>query len=643
MDILRQIFGFTEFRKGQQEAIEKLLSGKSVLAVFPTGSGKSLCFQYPALKLDNLTIVVSPLIALMKDQVEFLLSKNIYAARLDSTLSWDEVKQIYADLRQNKVKILYVAPERLSNERFSHVLETLKIDLMVIDEAHCISEWGHNFRPDYMKLAILSRTLRAGRVLALTATATPSVVNDICREFNIAREDYVHTGFYRPNLELRFKPCSKSQKDEMLLAELRKSNIQPTIVYTTLQKTAENVADFLCSNGIEARAYHAGMKDDVRHEIQDWFMASDSAVVVATIAFGMGIDKANIRRVYHYNLPKSLENYSQEIGRAGRDGLPSVCTMFADSIDMITLQNFTYGDTPEPDAIAALTEYILKQEDTFDVSFYELSGEFDIRNLVVSTYFTYLELLGIVKPVAPFYSEYKIQFSKPENDIMSTFDSRRADFLQKVFDSGKKGRIWNTINIKKTAESIGEDRIRIVKALNYLEESGLITLQVSGVRQIYRFKNRQIDSAKIIQNLQELFIKREERDIAMSNNVIKMLAYQGCKVRYILQFFGENVEKDCGHCEWCLTRNDTTPVRYNEYNFTKEDKNIVVELQQSYPEVLGSSRQISRFLCGISSPKASRTRYIDSTGRSKGLTRHDFFGRFSQVPFKKVFEWSAKN
>ncbi len=645
MNILKDVFGFDSFRKGQEAVIQKLLAGQSALAVFPTGSGKSLCFQYPAVISENLTVVVSPLIALMKDQVEFLQKHNVAAARLDSTLSWSEVKQIYSDLRENKLKLLYVAPERLSNERFTHVLERLKIDLMVIDEAHCISEWGHNFRPDYMKLALLADKLRVGRVLALTATATPAVVSDICREFKIDKENYVNTGFYRPNLELRFTPCANSAKTAALIKEIKNSGPVPVIVYVTLQKRSESVAESLRNAQIDAQAYHAGMKNERRHEIQDWFMGSDSAVVVATIAFGMGIDKADIRKVYHYNLPKSLENYSQETGRAGRDDKPAQCTVFADSADMTTLRNFTYGDTPEPEAIRALTEYILQQPDTFDVSYYDLSGEFDIRTLVLSTYFTYLELLNILTPVAPYYSEYKLQLKTGEDELYAAFNRPRADFLGKVFASGRKGRSWITIDIKNAAEKLNEDRVRIVKALNYLEEKGFISLQVSGIRQIYRFKNRGAKNADLIKKLQRLFMRREERDIAMSNNVIKLLEHKGCKVRYILEFFGENFNKDCGHCEWCLTKRDTSPVRHPEYTFTEQDELLVRKLQGQYPKALGSPRQAGRFLCGISSPKASRTRIAyttdDGVERKKVLTRHAAFGKFSQVPFKKILAWCA--
>ena len=327
------------------------------MAVFPTGSGKSLCYQLSALLLDGLTLVISPLIALMKDQIDFLHKRNIPAARLDSTVELDEIRRIDADLRAGRLKLLYVAPERFSNERFIQKLRQLNIALMVIDEAHCISEWGHNFRPDYLKLARTARALGLQRVLTLTATATRAVAEDICREFGIAADALIHTGFYRPNLKLLVAPCRSNQQIELLLARLKERPRGPTIVYVTLQRTAEIVAETLGKNDFPARAYHAGLPNEERDTVQDWFMESSDAIVVATIAFGMGIDKSDIRYVYHYNLPKSLENYSQEIGRAGRDGKDSICEMLACGSDVTVLENFTYGDTPDAESVSRIVEY----------------------------------------------------------------------------------------------------------------------------------------------------------------------------------------------------------------------------------------------------------------------------------------------
>jgi len=419
-DTLKHTFGFETFLPGQEAVINRIIDGRSVLAIFPTGKGKSLCYQLSGLHLNGLTLVVSPLMALMKDQVDFLQGRKIPAARLDSSLSREEDAGVKTDLAHNRLKLLYVAPERFSNERFLAMLRRLPLALLVIDEAHCISEWGHNFRPDYLKLAALSRALKIPVTLALTATATPKVADDIRAAFAIRSEDLIHTGFYRPNLTLRFSPS----KDPLRLLAERLAARPPaaTIVYVTLQATAELVAESLRKHNHSARAYHAGMQDEDRQAVQDWFMASSNGIVVATIAFGMGIDKADIRFVYHYNLPKSLENYAQEIGRAGRDSKQAVCEMLGSGQDLIVLENFVYGDTPEPTDLNDLLQAILREEERFSLSVHEISATYDIRPLVVNTLLTYLELEGIIESTGPFYTSYKFAPHRPISDILTRID-----------------------------------------------------------------------------------------------------------------------------------------------------------------------------------------------------------------------------
>ncbi|MDZ4658895.1 MAG: ATP-dependent DNA helicase RecQ [Bythopirellula sp.] len=421
---LAQVFGFDDYRPGQQEVITHLLAGDSAVAIFPTGSGKSLCYQLPALLLDGLTVVISPLIALMKDQIDFLLERKIPAARLDSSMEREEALKVYDDLRRGRTRLLYVSPERLGNERFLQLLEHQKIALLAVDEAHCISEWGHNFRPDYLRIAALAKRLKVQRVLALTATATPDVVCDIAKAFDVPVHHVVQTGFYRPNLELRVTACPERDRKNLLLKKMAERPGGPAIVYVTLQRTAELIAGLLASQGHSARAYHAGMKTEDRTEVQDAFMAADDMIVVATIAFGMGIDKSNIRGVYHYNLPKSLESYMQEIGRAGRDGKPAVCELLACRDDLVTLENFSYGDTPTAAAIESLTRELLEGEETLEVSVYDLSARHDVRDLVVKTLLTYLELEKILQPTGPVYTEFKFQPQKPSAEILKNLMPR---------------------------------------------------------------------------------------------------------------------------------------------------------------------------------------------------------------------------
>lgn len=626
LDTLKKTFGFESFREGQEAIITQVLSGNSALAVFPTGSGKSLCYQLPALLLPGLTIVVSPLIALMKDQVDFLQKRSISVARLDSSLTADETRHVYKDLNRGSLKLLYVAPERISNERFFASIQDVSISLMVIDEAHCISEWGHNFRPEYLKLAIAAKKLKVDRVLALTATATPSVVDDIRREFAIPPEAYVNTGFHRPNLFLEFTPTPTSQRDEALKQKLATSAAGPTIVYVTLQKEAERVAGVLAAAGHPAQAYHAGMKSEKRSEIQDWFMSSKDGIVVATIAFGMGIDKSDIRSVYHFNLPKTLENYSQEIGRAGRDGLLSHCEILGSEEDLIVLENFIYGDTPTDESIGVFVEYILSQNTEFDISLYQLSQRTDIRPLVLSTLLTYLELDGIIKFTAPFYSEYKFSYLVPRTEILEKFDSDRQKFMGNIFDQSVKKQKWSYINLDTAASNLGEDRNRIVKAFNYLEETGKLEVGVTGLRQGLRLLKRP-ERDDVVQNLSEKVLRNETRNIERTQQVIELLNIKSCKTRSILDYFGEDLGQACGHCSYCQT-GETDSIRDIEHTLSLDEQASINQFLEQRPIGSRTPRENARFLCGISSPQLSRSR----------LTQNSLFGALGQTPFHAVLK-----
>ena len=269
--VLQQNFGFDQFRPGQREVVEHLLAGRSAAAVFPTGGGKSLCYQLPALLLPGVTLVVSPLIALMKDQIDGLTARGIAARRLDSTLTAAAYREVMHHVRSGKLQLLYVAPERFNNERFRQAIMRIRVSLFAIDEAHCISEWGHNFRPDYLKLAEFAKLCQAERLLALTATATNQVLGDICAALNISPDCATRTDFYRPNLTLLSVPVEASQRDKLLLEQLRHRPAGPTIVYVTLQRTAEELAQYLSAADFQAKPYHAGMRNEVRAAVQDWF------------------------------------------------------------------------------------------------------------------------------------------------------------------------------------------------------------------------------------------------------------------------------------------------------------------------------------------------------------------------------------
>lgn len=639
LDILQAQFNLPNFRPGQEAVIDALLQGRSALAVFPTGGGKSLCYQLPALMFKGLTLVVSPLIALMKDQVDALQKLGIAAARLDSSLSKEETFAIFDSIQNGSLKLLYVSPERLKNERFVQRLANTRISLMAIDEAHCISEWGHNFRPDYLKLAELAKTLKVERVLALTATATPSVATDICKQFSIQPQDHIQTSFARPNLQLRVTPCAADDRINLLLARLQKQpSDAATIVYVTLQKTAEDIATAINASGLNAAHYHAGLNDDERNTIQNNFMNGATPIVVATIAFGMGIDKSNIRAVYHFNLPKSIENYVQEIGRAGRDGLSSLCEMFAVADDIRVLENFTYGDTPSTESIQSLVEYLLSQQAEFDVSTYELSNRFDLRPLVLTTALTYLELLGVIAAQSPFYSEYKIQFLQDMEIVLAQFDAARADFLRRLFAAGKKGTKWLTLDMIGISEKLQEPKERITKALDYLAEKGAIELTVASLRQTYRNMNavhNAQDLQSLLETLNRLFAEREARDITRIQSILAYANNPRCLSQQLIEYFGEPASP-CGICSYCRAQARGEAVAQIEAlvvpEITARQGELIAEVQGENHSALRQARQLARFLCGLPSPATARS----------SLRQHKAFGALENLGFKQLLALVGK-
>ncbi len=629
--VLREKFGFSEFRKGQAEVLSALENHGRAVAVFPTGAGKSICYQLPALTYPGLTLVISPLIALMKDQIDFLRSRGIEAGRLDSSLTFEETRSVQDKINSGDLKLLYVSPERFKNERFLQMISRQPISLFAVDEAHCISEWGHNFRPDYLKLADIARGLRAERILALTATATPTVTRDICAAFDIPPEAAIVTGFYRANLKLAITPVTGEEREGLLVKRLQARAPGPTIVYVTLQKTANTLAAYLRSAGFPAEAYHAGMNTDERTAVQERWMASDRGIVVATIAFGMGIDKANVRYVYHFNLPKGIENYSQEIGRAGRDGADSVVEMFACPDDIPTLENFVYGDTPTHESIQALVTYLLSRGEQFDVSLYELSDKFDIRQLVLKTALTYLELLGAIKEGSPFYAGYRFYPTSTAAAVVAKFPGERGEFIKQLFARAKLGKKWYTLNPDVVAEGLGEERSRVVKALDYLHEQRDIVLEASEVRNRFTRLAPAHQAEELAAELTRRFAEREKNEIGRIATLLRLVEEDGCQTNALARYFGEERTEPCNNCLPCLTGKGRKLVHATPPGPLPGglDVQAVQDVRAQHPTALGDSRQLARFLCGLSSPALSRAR----------VTRHALFGVWEYRRFSDVLDF----
>jgi ATP-dependent DNA helicase RecQ len=636
-DTLQQVFGYPQFRLGQEETVSAVLAGRSAAAIFPTGSGKSLCYQLSAVLLPHLTLVVSPLLALMQDQLGFLQRHGISAGSIDSAQSRDDANDVMARARSGELKILMISVERLKNERFRNFLQNVQISLLVVDEAHCISEWGHNFRPDYLKLPDYQRQFKIPQALLLTATATPKVIADMQAKFAIAPGDVVTTGFYRPNLNLLVEPVSGADKRRRLVQWMNERANQPSIVYVTLQKTAEQIAEHLNRNGIQAEAYHAGLPHDKREGIQQRFMGGRSNCIVATIAFGMGIDKSDIRNVVHFDLPKSIENYSQEIGRAGRDGQPSDCLVLANRDSLNVLENFVYGDTPEQQGIRRVLEDLqaARSEGQWEFLLRSLSDHSNIRELPLKTLLVQLELKGVIAPRYAFYAEYRFKYLIEPEALLARFSGERQQFVAAIVQVCKRAKTWATVDFDALYQQHNAERNRVVKALDYFQEQGLIELESKQMTEVYSLLNTDFDPQVLSAELYTGFKQHEVTEVARIHVMLDLFATEQCLGQRLAQYFGdEKAPERCGHCSVChghvahLPSPPALPPLVDK-NFMGLCGDFIHRHHEHTGELPGAER-LTRFLGGISVPLFTKL-------KARGIPG---FAALEDYPYADVRSWS---
>lgn len=575
------LFGVTSLKAGQRELLEHALAGRNALGVLPTGYGKSLCYQAAAVLLGGTSVVVSPLLALMREQALGLQQRGIVARRFDSTLGDGDKDRLLHELAQGQVQLLFVAPESLENPHLQEALHAIPLSLFVVDEAHCVSEWGHSFRPDYLKLPAWQQKRHFRSVLALTATATPRVQQDLCLAFGIGAGCITALSPYRSNITRLV--MGASDKEGCLLRFLQEPTHTPAIIYARTRKETERLAALLTGSGISAACYHAGQPTEVRQQLQDDFLMNRTRILVATIAFGMGIDKPDVRSVIHFHIPGSPEAYLQESGRAGRDGAPATSLVLLHGDDLIDAENRLYAAEPDAEGILRCMRWLLPAAPRA-VSLWELGTTCDIADDVTLRALAQLQASGAIGIRSKGYQYYKARPLFPLPTILDGRSPEEATRLQWLH-SHQDGKVEDAADAWNCTYPEAMEQLRECEASG---EWRLAFRQQS----LYLCPQEPADARLQANKLASCYERRREADMARLHQLIRIFSQGSCINAALETYFTGNTRPPCGHCSACLGQETTIP---------KPMQASTIPAPQELPSFDRESQR-KRFLLGIASP-----------------------------------------